>query len=589
MHFFIYYAQKPFSFLLGLILLFGLLGVDSAVIHGPALGVSSAVLARDLGEIQRELKQKEEEKAAIDAELGELEQNLAEKRAAEGSASNELEKIQAEIDLIEAEIAYNEKQMEQLERDKELKLLEQEERERKQDEQVELSYKSWKAGSHIDTFFSGGNFVRQQIYNESVTTKAHGGILGLATEIVGLQEDYEEFLSSSESLQGSIEELAEKRTEAQARLDAVRQERLAVSREVSGVRGESSNLQTAIDELSAEQKALQQKENDLTRGTPTGGTREIADGEYYFSGTGRDLYQGHGVGMSQYGALGAALQGWDYKRILEFYFPGTRVDSSVSMPASINVNGYGSMPLETYVAGAGEVPDVACEDIGVEFSPNNFWGCWPREAILAQTVAFRTFGARRAGGIATDTTAQVYKGGNGKQWAAQATTGVSVNYNGGVANVFYSSDNNQGFGTANNDTVWSSFSGNGSPLPYLRSVNDNSFAYKSQWTNWSWRTNSYSNEDLNSFLAWGASSSSVSSSTRSFVSEIRNDIGSLRSISFQLDPSRRVNKLVLNGDRGSREIAGWLWKSLWNVWVGTVKPSGETDYIYSLTFSMQQG
>ena len=32
---------------------------------------------------------------------------------------------------------------------------------------------------------------------------------------------------------------------------------------------------------------------------------------------------GHGHGMSQYGAQGAALQGLGFRRIAEFYYPGT--------------------------------------------------------------------------------------------------------------------------------------------------------------------------------------------------------------------------------------------------------------------------
>src|SRR3954447_10306681 len=35
---------------------------------------------------------------------------------------------------------------------------------------------------------------------------------------------------------------------------------------------------------------------------------------------------GHGVGMSQWGAEGAARHGWDYKRILAHYYPGTKLD-----------------------------------------------------------------------------------------------------------------------------------------------------------------------------------------------------------------------------------------------------------------------
>jgi stage II sporulation protein D len=36
---------------------------------------------------------------------------------------------------------------------------------------------------------------------------------------------------------------------------------------------------------------------------------------------------GHGVGLSQWGAEGFALHGWDYRRILAHYYPGTRVEA----------------------------------------------------------------------------------------------------------------------------------------------------------------------------------------------------------------------------------------------------------------------
>jgi SpoIID/LytB domain protein len=34
---------------------------------------------------------------------------------------------------------------------------------------------------------------------------------------------------------------------------------------------------------------------------------------------------GHGVGMSQWGAFGYAVHGWDYRRILSHYYPGTKI------------------------------------------------------------------------------------------------------------------------------------------------------------------------------------------------------------------------------------------------------------------------
>src|SRR3954465_11818091 len=34
---------------------------------------------------------------------------------------------------------------------------------------------------------------------------------------------------------------------------------------------------------------------------------------------------GHGVGMAQWGAEGAAIHGWSYRRILGHYYPGTEI------------------------------------------------------------------------------------------------------------------------------------------------------------------------------------------------------------------------------------------------------------------------
>lgn len=36
---------------------------------------------------------------------------------------------------------------------------------------------------------------------------------------------------------------------------------------------------------------------------------------------------GHGVGMSQWGARGLAMQGWDYRQLLGYYYPGTFLSS----------------------------------------------------------------------------------------------------------------------------------------------------------------------------------------------------------------------------------------------------------------------
>src|SRR5580700_359914 len=62
---------------------------------------------------------------------------------------------------------------------------------------------------------------------------------------------------------------------------------------------------------------------------------------------------GHGVGMSQDGALGYAEHGWSYSAILAHYYTGTALGAA---PAGAKVrvlisNTVHTLPLETYVRG----------------------------------------------------------------------------------------------------------------------------------------------------------------------------------------------------------------------------------------------
>jgi peptidoglycan hydrolase-like amidase len=545
---------------------------------------SQLAQARTLGSIEEDIDKKSQELDELQKQLDEAEKDLNAKRTKESQAKSEVDKLKAEIETINATLKFNQLKLDELAEAKKLKEFEKEESEKRQDLQVNTAYLSWKSKKELNSLFGGADIVKNSIYNEALYTKNHGGILGIATELKSIEEQYEKYKTDSDDLQTEIGTLERKKAEAQAKLDELARKSSQASQDVSSIRSEASKLQSQIDQLTKEQQEQQQKEEDTVRTNPGGATRDLVEGEFYFTGQGRDLYQGHGIGMSQYGALGAALQGWDYKKIVQFYFKGTQVGTVGNLPGSINVDGVGHVPTEDYVAGLGEVPDKSCEQLGVNFNPNNIWHCWPAEAIKAQIVVARTYGARRAGFIYRDARAQVYKGGTAKKWAADATKSQVVVSGGGLANVYYSSDNNQGKGTANNDTVWSNYSGDATPIPYLQSVNDNSFAYKTKWTTWTWRTNSYSQKDFNDFLNWSATSGSVSSSTRSFMSNVKNDIGMLTSFSFERDPSGRVKKIVFKGDKGTRKIAGWLYKSCWNIWVGTVKPKGESDYIYSLTY-----
>lgn len=109
----------------------------------------------------------------------------------------------------------------------------------------------------------------------------------------------------------------------------------------------------------------------------------------------------HRNGMSQYGAKGRADAGQSAEQILAAYYPGASLNKNYSVPATINVDGFGSRAFEDeYMKRIYEMP-------------NSF----PKEALKAQAVAARTYAIRRGGSICATESCQVYKDSNkGGAW-----------------------------------------------------------------------------------------------------------------------------------------------------------------------------
>jgi stage II sporulation protein D len=172
--------------------------------------------------------------------------------------------------------------------------------------------------------------------------------------------------------------------------------------------------------------------------------------------------QGHGVGMSQEGALGYALHGSGYAEILAHYYSGTALGQA---PAGTQVRvligkKVVQIPLETYVSGvvSAEVP-----------------ASWPLAALEAQAVASRTYAlTAHAGGsrfdVYSDARSQVYRGVAAEtpetDAAVAATAGEVVTYEGHPAITYFFASS--GGRTENVENVWPG----SPPEPWLRGVLD---------------------------------------------------------------------------------------------------------------------
>jgi stage II sporulation protein D len=171
---------------------------------------------------------------------------------------------------------------------------------------------------------------------------------------------------------------------------------------------------------------------------------------------------GHGVGMSQEGALGYAEHGASYAQILAHYYTGTAIGQAPA-GAEIRVlvgSRVQQVPLEAYVRGvvSAEVP-----------------ASWPLAVLEAQAVASRTYAlTAHAGGsrfdVYSDTRSQVYRGVAAHtpqtDAAVAATAGQIVTYRGSPAiSYFFASSGGR---TENVENVWPG----SSPEPWLRGVLD---------------------------------------------------------------------------------------------------------------------
>jgi SpoIID/LytB domain protein len=142
---------------------------------------------------------------------------------------------------------------------------------------------------------------------------------------------------------------------------------------------------------------------------------------------------GHGVGMSQEGALGYAEHGYSDQQILAHYYTGTAIGQA---PANTVVrvlvgSHVEQVPLERYVRGV----------VSAEMPAQ-----WPLAALEAQAIASRTYAlTAHAGGsrfdVYSDTRSQVYSGQEAETAQTNAavadTAGQIVTYDGKPATTYF--------------------------------------------------------------------------------------------------------------------------------------------------------
>lgn len=569
--------------------------------------------------VEEELKEKQVELEQLTKELEDAENAIERNKNNRSSSETELDSIQTEIEDLENSLKINKLKVKKLESQIEVKEIERDGLEEEQTKQYTAAYIFWKSDSNplFKIIASGGNssILKTTIYYQVVAEKNSEKILGLATNLNDLSDSYEEYQSLLKQIEKENIDLDERKKFLENQIVALDEAIIRADENVDGVRAKLDGVKQETDEL----EARLEEEGD----SGSGGSKKLVSGEIYFKGgaispappadVSVDAF-GHGLGLSQWGAYGAGNAGWSAEQIVTHYYKDTHVEARSGK--TISVQGYGTMSIDQYAAGIGEVPSKACgtlreienwDDFAdskgwsatdprrkkyVLDNPSTVWDCWPEEAIKAQVIVARSYGYTSSQPICTSTACQVYIGGNAKEWAAWETSNQFIISDGytstnEIIRAYYSAYNNNGWGTADHATVWGANDGSTKSYSYLKAVKDSNFTYNYTFTRTSTkRTNSYSMSDLDAMIDWCSRAGNCS--TYAWIRDnVNNVVGKLDSLEIVKDASGRARQVRLIGDTGEATVSGRYFRSVYNLWVEKVRPSGEVDKIPSITFTAE--
>lgn len=257
-----------------------------------------------------------------------------------------------------------------------------------------------------------------------------------------------------------------------------------------------------------------------------------------------------GLRMRPSGAA-TILQIWSRPSSYDEYRGVLRVRLDTTGPTLNVVN---EVDLETYLRGV---------------VPAEMPSSWPAAALEAQTLAARSYAARRLRpgtsyyDVTDDTNSQVYLGREGEKASTDAailaTAGIVRKSGASIANTMFSST--AGGATEHNENAFVSSSGAkvAGPVSYLRGRPDRdqgSVSYDASSPYATWTTATYTRDQLS---GW-------------FAADARTNVGALTAIDFRdRGVSGRLISVTLVGAAGTKTVSGDVFRSVFNAG----RPSGD--------------
>lgn len=187
---------------------------------------------------------------------------------------------------------------------------------------------------------------------------------------------------------------------------------------------------------------------------------------------------------------------------------------------------------------------------------------WPAEALRAQTIAARSYAARRLRpgvsyyDVTDDTSSQVYRGVLGEKAITnalvKATAGVVLKSGSSIANTLFHSTG--GGATEHNENVFVSSTGAkvSTPVSYLRGSADRApdgTAFDAAAPYATWHTQPYTRAQLSAF----------------FATDGRTNVGTLTALDLRdRGVSGRYRSVTLIGSAGTKKVSGDVFRAVFN-------------------------
>ena len=194
--------------------------------------------------------------------------------------------------------------------------------------------------------------------------------------------------------------------------------------------------------------------------------------------------------------------------------------------------------------------------------PAEMPAAWPVEALRAQTIAARSYAAKRLHprtgfyDLYDDTRSQVYRGSAGEKAATSEavadTAGQILRSGTSIANTLYHSTG--GGATEDNENVFTSAAGSivAGPVPYLRGSSDRAAdgtAFDAGAPRATWQTAAYTLDQLSAI----------------FGADPRTAVGALTSLDLsKVGVSGRLIRVTLVGSLGSKTASGGVFREVFN-------------------------